>query len=976
MKNAVFRFASCGALAATLHLSFLDLAYAQTSDEMRAAAGQANTSEFKLDPSSLYTQSGSNVEIIGVTPTGNITVPPSEFFFGVEGQGEASGALPHTDSYEELYGYRDQQLGDLQLGTGKFDSTGDVNAEAAAFEVLDGSSGTPSVSRDAFLQTTRDLLLDIDGATAEFGECVIQQVTETNTSTYDGTYTEVCDMPALDLQPVEAQRTYDGPPHVFTTATRNGQLFCEWAGQSVRVDSAATCNKLSIMAGIPTTDNGGLSVRACSGVPGCVEMVLTQNGQSSAVNVRFTVHPDINVTNAFVRGNTASPGVVTYQGNTRSVSSSFVSIPEIATTEGSQQVLSVYKSNGFSREPASGYSYSLIGGTYWIGYGLQWNGRRYITPQYATSYQASDGWTYYRNCLDGGSPHCAGVWRTRPNPSGFSQIFIRVQFNSEAFSPWVYNHARWSEMQSAAADQACDISYTTIETVAKPNGCVNTLSGELCGADIPVDPFTGLTDRASTRIEARLNCGFDQMVDSEGNEAFTEMGGTCQEFVDNPLCSFSTRECGDTLSDGTCLFYEDTYTCGNPTTYSSPVVKEINVCDSNLSCMGDDCIIDTSTDGSVDLADTAAQLAAVDMILGDMDCQIDPTAPSPDNDLLACEIFKGESSECKKVTLGLANCCKTPTGVSIADYLQLAFAASRVARTVEGTALANPVTSAWVDLTDLGRNSFSKLTQPLTEAWESIIGNSGAASNGVSNLSVSAVKQSLMKNAAQWTAEIFGEQAANALFQVAGGPAVSNGVVQTGTIGLNGAAAAVMSTVMIAYAIYTIINVLASIIFACTEEEQELMVRKALRSTREIGTYCSDRVFGKCVQKKTSYCKFNSPLARIFNEQARLQTGVPWGDPENPDCRGLTLQQFQNLDMDLVDLSEWTGLLVSSGMIDTQALSDIDQLTGQNSTLGNALDDLYVRENAIDRNINRMDGADLDAARQDAVDDFGIGVTQ
>lgn len=975
MKKALYKCASYGALAAALHLSFLDLAAAQTSNDMRDAAGQANTNEFKLDPSSLYTnQTGSNVEIIGVTPSGNVTVPSSEFFYGVEGQGEASGALPHVDTYEELYGHRNQELGNLQLGTGRFTATGDLNAEASAFEVLAGSQGTRSVASDEFLQTTRDLLLDIDGATAEFGECVIQHVTETNTHTYDDSYKEVCDMPALDLEPMPAERTYDGPPHVFTTSSSGGQLYCNWAGRRVAVDSATTCSKLSILTGIPTT-NGTLSVRECSGVAGCIEFVLSQTGQSHAVNVNFTVHPNINVTNAFVRGDSSNPGTVAYQGNSRAVSSSFVSIPEVATTEGSAQVFSVYKSNGVTRQPSSGYTYNL-GSTYWIGYGLHWNGRRWTTPQNATSYRASDGWTYYRNCTNATQARCNGVWRTRPNPSGFSRIFIRVQFNPQPFSPWLFNAARWAEIQSLADNPSCSITYTTLETAAKPNGCVNSLAGELCGPSIPVTPFDALPDRASTRIEVGLNCGLEEMVDEEGNAAFTEMGGTCQELIDNPLCTFSSRQCGDTLPDGSCLFYEDTYTCGGSMEYTSPVVKEINICDSTLSCMGDDCIVDTSTDGSIDLAETAAQLAAVDMILGDMNCSVDPDSPSPGNDLRSCEIFKGEAEECKKVTLGLANCCKTPSGVSLADYLQLAFATSRLARVVEGTSLANPVTSAWVDLTDLGRNSFSKLTQPLTEAWESIIGNSGAGSQGVSNLSVSAVKQSLMKNAAQWTAEIFGEQAANALFQVGGGPAVSNGVVQSGTIGLNGAAATVMSTVMVAYAIYTIINVLAAILFACTEEEQELMVRKALKSTHEIGTYCSSRFLGSCVKKKTAYCMFNSPLARIFNEQARLQTGVSWGEPEHPNCQGITLEQFQALDMDRVDLSEWTGMMISSGMIDTQALSDIEQLTGQNSTLGKALDDLYDRENAIDRNVNRLDGTDLDAARQDAVDDFGRGVTQ
>lgn len=973
MTTAVNKCASIGALAAALHLSLLDLVAAQTSEEMRAAAAEANADEFKLDPSSLYTnQTGSNVEIIGVTPVENITVPSSDFFYGVQGQGETAGALPQVDTYEELYGHRNQELGNLQLGTGRFTATGDLNAEALAFEVLSGSEGTQSVASDQFLQNSRNLLTE--GANAEFGDCVVQYVTETNSYTYDGSYDEVCDMPALDLEPMPAERTYDGPPHIFTTSSSGGQLHCNWAGRSVAVDSAATCGKLSILTGIPTT-NGTLSVRQCSGAPNCVEFVLSQTGQSHPVNVGFTVHPNVNLTNATVRGDSSNPGTVTYQGNSRNIRSSFVSIPEVLTTKGSAQVFAVYKTNGVTRQPSSGSSYNL-GHTHWIGYGLWWSGRRFHTPGSATSYRAADGWTYYRSCTNGTQAQCARVWRTRPNLSGSSRIFIRLQFNPQPFSPWLFNAARLAEIQSTAQDPACNITYTTVETVAKPNGCVNSSAGELCGPSIPVSPFDGLSDRASTRIEVGLNCGFQGLLVGEGNAAFTEMGGTCQDFVENPLCTFTSRECGDRLTDGTCLFYEDTYTCGGTTEYTSPVVKEINICESSLSCMGDDCFVDTSTDGSKDFAETAAHLATVDMILGDMNCDIDPESADPGNDVRSCELFKGEAKECKKVSLGLANCCLTPSDVSLADYLQLAFATSRLARIVEGTSLANPVTSAWVNLEDLGRNSYSELARPLTEAWESIVGNSGSASQGAGNLSFNALKQALMEDTVKWTAEVFGEQAANAIFQVGGEEVIRDGVVQPGQIGLNSTAATVLSAVMIAYSIYTLINVLAAIAFACTEEEHELMVRKALKSTRKIGSYCSESVFGSCMEKKTAYCVFNSPLSRIFNEQARLQTKVSWGEPESPNCQGITLEEFQALDMDKVDLSEWTGIVISSGMIDTEALPDIDKLTGKDSTLGTALEDLYDRENAIDRNINRFEGTNLDDARKDAVDDFGSGVTR
>lgn len=277
---------------------------------------------------------------------------------------------------------------------------------------------------------------------------------------------------------------------------------------------------------------------------------------------------------------------------------------------------------------------------------------------------------------------------------------------------------------------------------------------------------------------------------------------------------------------------------------------------------------------------------------------------------------------------------------------------------------------------DLGRNSFSRLTRPITETWESIIGSTDAAQSVGNALSVEAIKQEMMKKGAQWVAEVFGEQAANSIFQVGGEAAISNGVLKGGEIGLTQAASSVMSAVMTAYTIYTMINVLAAILFACTEEEQELMVRKALKSTHEIGTYCSREILGVCVSRRTSYCMFNSPLSRIMNEQARKQLGIDWGTPEEPNCTGITVAQFQSLDMSKVDLSEWTGMMMGSGMVDMEAVSDIEQLTGTESTYGRALEDLYEREDAIERNTSRFDDVNLDELREDAVDDFGRGAIQ
>lgn len=97
----------------------------------------------------------------------------------------------------------------------------------------------------------------------------------------------------------------------------------------------------------------------------------------------------------------------------------------------------------------------------------------------------------------------------------------------------------------------------------------------------------------------------------------------------------------------------------------------------------------------------------------------------------------------------------------------------------------------------------------------------------------------------------------------------------------------------------------------CKEEERILAKYRKEKQNRahEIGEYCSKKLklgFAKvCVQRKKSYCVFNSKLARIIHEQGRAQIGISWGEPSQPHCQGFTPEEFQKIDFSKVDLSEF-----------------------------------------------------------------------
>ena len=215
-----------------------------------------------------------------------------------------------------------------------------------------------------------------------------------------------------------------------------------------------------------------------------------------------------------------------------------------------------------------------------------------------------------------------------------------------------------------------------------------------------------------------------------------------------------------------------------------------------------------------------------------------------------------------------------------------------------------------------------------------------------------------MRQTAQWTANVFGDAAANALFAVeGGGEAVVGGTVQAGQIQLGGLVGTTLAWAMTAYMIYSIVMILIRIIWRCERDEFELGAKRELRSCHYVGSYCDSDFLGVCIEKQKAFCCFNTPLARIINEQAYPQLGRSWGDSEYPDCSGLSLHELERLDWSRIDLSEWLAILSEAGQFPSPGDLDIEALTGSGSMLNTG-----VRAGAAERSIQRAEG--LDAGRR------------
>jgi conjugal transfer mating pair stabilization protein TraN len=93
-------------------------------------------------------------------------------------------------------------------------------------------------------------------------------------------------------------------------------------------------------------------------------------------------------------------------------------------------------------------------------------------------------------------------------------------------------------------------------------------------------------------------------------------------------------------------------------------------------------------------------------------------------------------------------------------------------------------------------------------------------------------------------------------------------------------------------------------LFLCSPKEMELDIKDRMGLCHYVGTYCSQKVLFVCTTKRKTDCCFPSKLSRILQEQGRAQLGLGWGSARHPECRGFTVEEFQQLDLGKMDFRE------------------------------------------------------------------------
>jgi len=92
----------------------------------------------------------------------------------------------------------------------------------------------------------------------------------------------------------------------------------------------------------------------------------------------------------------------------------------------------------------------------------------------------------------------------------------------------------------------------------------------------------------------------------------------------------------------------------------------------------------------------------------------------------------------------------------------------------------------------------------------------------------------------------------------------------------------------------------------CGEEAKNLVKKRLHKKCVEVGKFCSKKIrpFG-CTTRKTTFCCYDSILAKIINQEAKRQLGIGNGTPQSPNCGGLTLEALEKVDLSKTDFGEF-----------------------------------------------------------------------
>lgn len=428
---------------------------------------------------------------------------------------------------------------------------------------------------------------------------------------------------------------------------------------------------------------------------------------------------------------------------------------------------------------------------------------------------------------------------------------------------------------------------------------------------------------------------------------------TCTKYKDQG-CKFVSSECtpGMTGASGTCYVNDVVYDCGKDVKVDTIQADTTYDCD-GIACLGEECI-NVDRTYSTDFAKVNALLNALQQMGQDMSCAgLDENGKPTGDENVTCTVFGGTEGYCKIAVGGWQDCCENPGGgPGVGEYIAMLMSASSahqatmalgehfIINQVE-TGLAAQLSGQYAMTVGQIKDVLRGGMEYLGDAFSSVIDNIYGAMDYLA-APFKWFKEMVMGKIKEFARKIL----TKILSECGFGGTVEGGVAAGGgQLAAENAATQAIGTVMAVvgwvYLAYQVANLVIQLVYKCEEEEYETVSKRDTKNCHYVGSYCEDKKLGICIVKHRVYCCFQSPLGRIVNEQIKATQpeilakygNDTWGDPEHPNCGGIPLEAVAEINWDLINLDEWTALLISTGNAKTADGIDMDTLTGAASRL-------------------------------------------
>ena len=463
---------------------------------------------------------------------------------------------------------------------------------------------------------------------------------------------------------------------------------------------------------------------------------------------------------------------------------------------------------------------------------------------------------------------------------------------------------------------------------------------------------------------------------------------TCTKYKEDPNCKFVSSVCTGGMTGsttGTCYVNDVVYDCGKDVKIEDVNAETKYDCD-GIACLGENCI-DVDRTQSTDFAKVNAILNAMQYMAQDMECTgLDENGNPTGDQNVDCTVFGGKSGYCKIAVGGWQDCCEPVGGPGIAEYISMIQVGQRLHSALNsyGTAVnaAGTATSIGAEIAGNYAKGFGEVKAVLQngvkwfkDAFTSVADN---IYGGFTDFLATplewfsgAMKSELLTSCQNAIAKVFGDAGFKNTAQVIGG-ATEGSTGAEGSIGdamlkdmfgeaMGEAVGSVISFVGWVYLAYQVANLIIQLVYKCEQSEYETVSQRDTKNCHYIGSYCKSKKLGLCIVKHRVYCCYQSPLSRIINEQIKatqpdiLSNGGEWGDPEHPKCDGIPLSDITKINWDLINLDEWTALLVSTGnMVEAKDI-DLDKLTGKDSKMNWTADQGTATDWGIPNNKDQTD---------------------